>query len=197
VPPSSPPVSDATKRRFLVDQYGIPEDHIFSTRSTDFAAGCMRLTGGEGVDVVLNTLIQNRLQASWECVAKFGIFIEMGKIEIYRRSHLSMESLDRNVRFASVDLAVLARYRQTYAQKLLQRVFSHVKAGGFSPLPVVTLPISDIEKAFRLIQAEKTPEKSFSNLFYPRLSVLESGSCAFTTTRPMSSLVAWEVLGDT
>ncbi|RYP61834.1 hypothetical protein DL770_009703 [Monosporascus sp. CRB-9-2] len=152
-------VNSAAKRQFLIDQYCISEEHIFSNLPTEFAAGIMRLTNGEGVDVVLNTLTGDGLQASWECVAKLGTFIETGKTDIYRRSRLSMEPFDRSVRFASVDLAVLAKHRPKYVQELLQRVFSQVEAGSFSPLPVTTLPISDIEKAFRLVQSEKSQEK--------------------------------------
>ncbi|RYP05009.1 hypothetical protein DL764_004084 [Monosporascus ibericus] len=152
-------VKDAAKRQFLVDQYGISEEHIFNSLPTEFAAGIMRLTNGDGVDVVLNTLTGDGLQASWECVAKLGTFIETGKTDIYARTQLSMEPFDRSVRFASVDLAVLAKHRPKYVQELLQRVFSQIEAGSLSPLPVTTLPISDIEKAFRLVQSEKSQEK--------------------------------------
>lgn len=40
----------------LVQNYGIPEDHIFSSRDLSFAKGIRRVTGGYGVDVVLNSL---------------------------------------------------------------------------------------------------------------------------------------------
>ena len=37
-------------------EYGIPEDHIFSSRDLTFVEGVMRMTGGKGVDLVLNSL---------------------------------------------------------------------------------------------------------------------------------------------
>lgn len=37
-------------------EYGIPEDHIFSSRDLTFVQGIMRVTNGKGVDVVLNSL---------------------------------------------------------------------------------------------------------------------------------------------
>ncbi len=37
-------------------EYGIPEDHIFSSRDLTFVKGILRLTNNRGVDVVLNSL---------------------------------------------------------------------------------------------------------------------------------------------
>jgi NADPH:quinone reductase-like Zn-dependent oxidoreductase len=37
-------------------EYGISEDHIFSSRDLTFVKGVMRATNQKGVDVVLNSL---------------------------------------------------------------------------------------------------------------------------------------------
>ncbi|KAI5865300.1 putative polyketide synthase [Durotheca rogersii] len=146
--------SDA-KRRVLIEKYGIPEDHIFSSRTLSFKAGVLRKTAGKGVDVVLNSLSGDALRATWKCMASMGTFVEVGKTDIYQRSRLDMDVFDRNVRFASVDLIVLSKCRPQDAQGLLKRVFGHFEAGHYSPLPVTPLPIANIEQAFRLIQARK------------------------------------------
>jgi NADPH:quinone reductase-like Zn-dependent oxidoreductase len=148
-------VGSRIKRQLLMDMYGIPEAYIFSSRTIDFHAGIMRLTGGKGVDVVLNSLSEEALDASWKSVARLGTFVEIGKTDIYRRNTLSMEPFDRNVKFVSVDLAVVAQVRPKLIQDLLKRVFANLKSGHFKPLPIITFPISSIEQAFRLIQARK------------------------------------------
>ncbi|PON28957.1 beta-ketoacyl synthase domain-containing protein [Trichoderma gamsii] len=148
-------VGSASKRQLLIEQYGIPESHIFSSRTTDFAAGVNRLTNGTGVDVVLNSLSGPMLHASWECVAAFGTFVEVGKTDISRRSQLSMKPFERNLRFMSVDLVGLSKQRPAECQKLLQRIFADFDAGLFTPLSVTAMPIGDIEKAFRLMQSRK------------------------------------------
>ncbi|KAB5577906.1 putative polyketide synthase [Coniochaeta sp. 2T2.1] len=145
--------SSTAKRQLLTEQYGIPQSHLFSSRSTDFAAGVKRLTGGTGVDVVLNSLSGPMLHASWECVAPFGIFVEVGKADIARRSQLSMQPFEKNLRFASVDLVLLSRRRPAHCQKLLASIFADLEAGLLTPLPVTAMPIGDIEKAFRLMQS--------------------------------------------
>ncbi|KAL7894249.1 polyketide synthase [Trichoderma sp. SZMC 28014] len=136
-------VGSAAKRQLLVEQYGIPESHIFSSRTTDFAAGISRLTNGAGVDVILNSLSGPMLHASWECVAAFGTFVEVGKTDISRRSQLSMKPFERNLRFMSVDLVGLSKQRPAECQNLLQRIFADLDAGLFTPL------------AFRLMQSRK------------------------------------------
>lgn len=39
-----------------MDEYNIPEDHIFSSRDLSFVKGIMRMTNNKGVDLVLNSL---------------------------------------------------------------------------------------------------------------------------------------------
>ena len=99
-------VGSTEKRRLLIDEYDIPEDHIFNSRDTTFAKGILRITNGRGVDVVLNSLAGEALRKTWECIAMFGRFIEVGKKDILANSGLEMMPFLRNVTFASVNLEV-------------------------------------------------------------------------------------------
>ncbi|KAI9711036.1 MAG: polyketide synthase [Bogoriella megaspora] len=148
-------VSSNSKRQMLMDSFAVPESHVFSSRTTDFGAGIRRLTSNVGVDVVLNSLSGDVLQASWECVASLGTFVEVGKTDIYRHTKLNMGPFDRNVRFVSVDMVVLAQQRPEHAQSLLKRIFQDLAVGHVSSLQMTTLLISEAEKAFRLMQSRK------------------------------------------
>lgn len=99
-------VSSEEKRRLLEEEYQIPEDHIFNSRDTAFARGILRMTNGKGVDVVLNSLADEALRKTWECIAMFGRFIEVGKKDILANNGLDMMPFLRNVTFASVNLEV-------------------------------------------------------------------------------------------
>lgn len=48
-------VSSPEKMKFLLETYGISENHVFSSRDTSFAENLMDMTNGRGVDVVLNS----------------------------------------------------------------------------------------------------------------------------------------------
>ena len=49
-------VGTQEKKNLIIEQYGIPDDHIFYSRDLSFSKGIMRMTKGRGVDVVLNSL---------------------------------------------------------------------------------------------------------------------------------------------
>lgn len=149
-------VGSAAKRQILIDRYNIPEDHVFSTRSRTFKHGVLRLTKDKGVDVVLNSLSGEWLNDSWECVARLGTFVEIGKTDIYKRSHLSMAPFDRSITFAAVDLVVLFESQIERMNDEFQTVMGMFESGILTPVaPVTAIPISNIEEAFRLIASRK------------------------------------------
>jgi len=64
----------------------------------------MAATGGEGVDVILNSLAGELLHESWKCLASCGRFIDLGKRDILLAGKLSMTGFRRNNIYAAVDL---------------------------------------------------------------------------------------------
>lgn len=64
------------------------------------------------MDVVLNSLSGELLHASWECVAKFGTMVEIGKRDFIGKGKLAMEIFESNRTFAGVDLAEICAERQ-------------------------------------------------------------------------------------
>ena len=149
-------VGSVSKKQLIMDRYSIPESHIFSSRSRNFKNGIMRLTEGKGVDVILNSLSGEFAEDTWDCIARFGTFIEIGKTDIYRNGQLNMTPFDRNVNFSSVDLVLLADHRGSKMKALFADVMSMFRDGRLKPVhPVTTMPIGEIEGAFRLIQGRK------------------------------------------
>ena len=57
-------------------------EHVMNSRTLDFADDIMRLTSGEGVDVVLNSLTGEALQKSFDVLKPGGRFVEIGKLGI-------------------------------------------------------------------------------------------------------------------
>lgn len=100
-------VGNEEKKRFLIERYGLSDDHIFSSRNTDFYHGIMKSTGGKGIEVVLNTLTHELLDASWRLCADFGRFIEMGKQDILENAKLDMTIFRRGVSFSAFDMGML------------------------------------------------------------------------------------------
>ncbi len=61
---------------------GLDEAHIASSRTLEFKERFLSETGGRGMDVVLDSLAGEFVDASLELLAEGGRFIEMGKTDI-------------------------------------------------------------------------------------------------------------------
>ena len=76
------------KRRQLLHDMGI--DHVYDSRSTEFADLIRRHTDGYGVDVVLNSVTGAAQRAGLELLAVGGRFVEIGKRDIYGDTRLGL-----------------------------------------------------------------------------------------------------------
>jgi NADPH:quinone reductase-like Zn-dependent oxidoreductase len=91
--------------------FGIPRDHISSSRNESFAVDLMKVTKGRGFDIVLNSLSGELLHASWDCVAEFGKMIELGKKDGTEFGKLQMNNFLLNRSYCCVDMTHLAQLR--------------------------------------------------------------------------------------
>ncbi|KAK6340780.1 hypothetical protein TWF696_009100 [Orbilia brochopaga] len=107
------------KRELIAAEYGIPQEHIFNSRDNDFVAEVLHLTNGRGVDVVLNSLSGEQSTSSWECIAPFGRFVEIGRQGV-PASAQGMKSYS----FTTVDMAHMARERPVQVTKILTEALS-------------------------------------------------------------------------
>jgi NADPH:quinone reductase-like Zn-dependent oxidoreductase len=114
-------VGSRAKKEYLVNHMGIPHTHIFSSRDVSFAKGVREMTNGKGVDVVLNSLIGDLMHASWDCVADFGRFVEVGKRELVDAGKLAMRVFLRNVSFIAFDFSDLFYHKDRYYNNITTR----------------------------------------------------------------------------
>ncbi|MEU8703383.1 type I polyketide synthase [Streptomyces sp. NPDC048680] len=118
---------------------GLPDDHIASSRTTDFAEEFKAATAGRGVDVVLNSLAGEFVDASLGLLAPGGRFAELGKTDI--RTGL-------DVSYRAFDLVDAGPDR---IQEILTEIVNLFAAGLLTPLPVRSVPFGRAREAFRLM----------------------------------------------
>lgn len=153
-------VGSQDKKQLLQDLYSIPADCIFYSRDDSFAHGIKRVTQGRGVDIVLNSLSGGGLVASWDCVAPFGRFLEIGKRDIYSHSSLPMFNFANNVTFAAIDLKGIIRERPSLLRALFQKMLSFWEQGKLHVAqPITRFNASQIPDAFRSLGSGKTMGK--------------------------------------
>ncbi|KAF5554613.1 polyketide synthase [Fusarium mexicanum] len=149
-------VGSEEKRQLIKDQYSIPDDHIFSSRDTSFAKAIHRVTQGQGVDVVLNSLAGEALRISWHCLAKFGRFIEIGKAYLFANAGLDMKPFLDNKTYVGVKLLDFENNPTPRAVALWQETARLIHDGTVKPIaPLQLFSMAEVEKAFRHMQAGK------------------------------------------
>jgi candicidin polyketide synthase FscE len=66
----------------VLEEQGLEATHIASSRDLDFRERFLGETAGRGVDVVLNSLAREFVDASLELLPRGGRFVEMGKTDV-------------------------------------------------------------------------------------------------------------------
>ncbi|MDT5154347.1 MAG: hypothetical protein QOI01_6080, partial [Mycobacterium sp.] len=84
------------KRAFLKQQ-GV--QHVMDSRSLEFADEVMRITDGEGVDVVLNSLAGEFIPRSLATLRAGGRFLEIGMVDILQNNPLGLREFHKNLSF--------------------------------------------------------------------------------------------------
>src|SRR5207253_6267467 len=129
--------------------------HAFHSRELSFIEGVRAATGGQGVDVVLNSLSGEFLERSLELLKPLGRFIEIGKKDVFANEALHLNAFRTGVSFHAVDLAQLISTRPTWVRERLAKVLEAFAEGNYWPMPHVTFSSSRIVDAFRLMAQGK------------------------------------------
>ncbi len=137
------------KRRLLK---ALGADAVFDSRSLAFADQVIAATGGEGVDVVLNSLSGEAMERSLACLRPFGRFVELGKRDYYANSPLGLRPFRRNLTYFGVDADQLLSARPELADRLFRDLAEGFASGAFAPPPVQVFEAEEAVDAFRLMQ---------------------------------------------
>ncbi|WP_181029824.1 SDR family NAD(P)-dependent oxidoreductase, partial [Mycobacterium kansasii] len=125
---------------------GFDEDHISDSRSLEFEDKFRAVTGGRGMDVVLDSLAGEFVDASLRLLGPGGVFLEMGKTDIRDPGVIAQEY--PGVRYRAFDLFEPGRPRMHQYMLELAALFD---AGVLRPLPVTTFDIRRAPAALRYL----------------------------------------------
>ncbi|XP_012251516.2 fatty acid synthase-like [Athalia rosae] len=184
-------VGTPEKREFIKKQFPqIDDEHIGNSRDTSFEQWIIRKTRGRGVDIVLNSLAEEKLQASVRCLARRGRFLEIGKFDVTSNNPLGMEAFINEISFQGIYLDTLFSEPSDMKSELVRILDEGVKTGVVKPLVRTVFPMDQVEAAFRYMaagkhigkvileireQKEKRPRTSLP-LAHPRYYCSEDGS---------------------
>ncbi len=132
-------------------------EHVMDSRSLDFADEIMRLTGGAGVDVVLNSLAGEFIPRSLRVLAGGGRFVEIGKLGVWDGAQMAAERPD--VDYFVFDLADVLAEDDELLERLLGEVRDGFVRGDLRALPVTEFPIERAVDAFTFLAQAKNVGK--------------------------------------
>ena len=126
-------------------------EHVYDSRSAEFAEGIRRDTDGYGVDIVLNSVTGAAQRAGVELLAFGGRFVEIGKRDIYGDTKLGLFPFRRNLTFYALDLGLMTATHPKKVRDLLTTVYQ-LTADGSLPMPQSThYPLADAATAIRVM----------------------------------------------
>jgi acyl transferase domain-containing protein/NADPH:quinone reductase-like Zn-dependent oxidoreductase/NADP-dependent 3-hydroxy acid dehydrogenase YdfG/SAM-dependent methyltransferase len=138
-------------KRNLLRSLGV--EHAFSSRDPAFEPGIMKVTDGRGVDVVLNSLSGDFIGASVRTLASDGIFLEVGKQDIWTRERFS--SVRPEASYHPIDLARVRLDEPARWGALFQSVIAEAARSAIDPLPVRVFPLARAADAFAFMASAR------------------------------------------
>ncbi|MCP5150267.1 MAG: SDR family NAD(P)-dependent oxidoreductase [Chromatiales bacterium] len=130
-------------------------EHVLDSRSLDFADEVMRLTGGAGIDVVLNSLSGEAVTKNLEILRPFGRFLELGKRDFYENARVGLRPFRNNISYFGIDADQLLVERSALAGRLFREVMTLLEQRAFRPLVHRAFSADQVTDAFRYMQQSR------------------------------------------
>ncbi|XP_015234782.1 PREDICTED: fatty acid synthase, partial [Cyprinodon variegatus] len=149
-------VGSAEKRAYLQERFPqLSAESFANSRDVSFEQHIQLQTKGKGVDVVLNSLAEEKLQASVRCVARHGRFLEIGKYDLSNNSPLGMALFLKNVAFHGILLDALFEEGNKEWEEVSQLLKQGILGGVVQPLRTTVFQRDEAEQAFRYMAQGK------------------------------------------
>lgn len=103
------------------------------------------------MDLVLNSLAEEKLQASLRCLARGGTFLEIGKFDLMNESTLGLKLFRRETAFCGVHLDRIFRADTSTKRRVMKLLADAITAGAVKPLPRKVYGVDGVEEAFRFM----------------------------------------------
>ncbi|CAL1537406.1 unnamed protein product [Lymnaea stagnalis] len=149
-------VGSNEKKEYLKSVFPQLQDRHFSnSRDISFEHDILRETNGKGVDLILNSLAEEKLQASINLLAKHGRFLEIGKFDLSNNTPIGLSIFLRNITFNGILLDALFEEDTEEWESVATMVREGMTSGVVRPLKASVFSKDEIEDAFRFMAQGK------------------------------------------
>jgi NADPH:quinone reductase-like Zn-dependent oxidoreductase len=137
----------SSAKRELARALGV--HHVADSRSLSFEAEVQRVTGGQGVDIVLNSLSDDFIPASLRVLRSGGRFIEIGKKGIWSATEVARQF--PGIEYHALYLGEIAAAQPDLVRGMLEDILSKIASKELQALPRRVFPIERAQEAFRFM----------------------------------------------
>lgn len=127
--------------------------HVMNSRTLDFADEIVAITGGEGVDVVLNSLSDDFIPKSLSILAENGTFLEIGKRGVWEAEQVA--AAYPTLSYYIYDLVTVLEEDPDVIWSSLHQLLADFTNEELQPLPTQTFSIYEAADAFRFMAQAK------------------------------------------
>lgn len=172
-------------------------DHVLDSRSLEFAEDILRLTNGEGVDVVLNSLAGEAMRRSLDVLKPFGRFLELGKRDFFENTPVGLRPFKDNISYFGIDADQLLTGRPQLAARLFAEVMALFREEVLAPLPHRSFSADQVVDAFRLMQQARHIGKIVVTMAdaAPQVVQLPQTGSSTAATQLLDGSTTWLVTG--
>ena len=125
--------------------------HVFDSRSTAYGQQILDVTGGTGVDIILNSLTaEGFIDASLSCLAEGGAFIELAARDILSEEEMRTRRPDAT--YAIIKLDALKQDQPALPGGHLRTLMARAQAGELTPLAHSRWPLAEAESAVEFMR---------------------------------------------
>ncbi|WP_381558037.1 SDR family NAD(P)-dependent oxidoreductase [Streptomyces eurythermus] len=168
---------------------GLSDGQIANSRTLDFADRFLEETGGRGVDIVLNSLAGDFVDASLRLLPRGGHFLELGKADV--RDPRTVAGCHPGTVYRPFDLVEAG---PELVGAMLTELLELFEAGVLHPLPLTVHDVRHARRAFRTLGQGKHTGKlvlTMPPVFDPHGTVLITGG-----TGALGSAIARHLAGE-
>ncbi|WP_435188580.1 SDR family NAD(P)-dependent oxidoreductase [Streptomyces sp. bgisy126] len=167
---------------------GLGDGAISNSRTVQFADEFLAETGGRGVDIVLNSLAGEFVDAGLRLLPGGGHFLELGKADVRDPEQVAADH--PGTRYRAFDLVQAG---PDTVGEMLRELLALFEAGVLEPLPLTTHEIRHAREAFRTLSQARHTGKLVLTLppsFGPYGTVLVTGGTGTLGSAVARHLVA-------
>lgn len=134
-----------TEKRAYLRSLGVI--NVFDSRSLEFADQVLHATEGQGVRLVLNSLTGAFVGASLRTLSKEGVFLELGKREIWTPQQVAAARPD--VTYHVFDAGSMAKADPALFQTCMAEILPALATGEIARAPLDVTPLTAAQGALR------------------------------------------------